>query len=88
MDHEVGPWKMVRLPWSDLLTNQFTWFMGPSLGVNQTWINRNEDAPKNQCADFILFYFDICSRKIVLKERKKEKDDQVRLSSCLRLIFP
>ena len=44
MDHEIGPWKMVFFPWSDLMV-QHPWSnflkksickaLGSSLGVNQ-----------------------------------------------------
>ena len=52
------PWSefMVRLPWSELLKNQFTRFMGPSLGVNRMWTKRNDHAPKSGCASFLNIY--------------------------------
>jgi hypothetical protein len=64
MDQEVGPWKVAffhgPISWSIfrgpiLYENQFTRLLGPSLGVNGTWIKRNDHAPKSVCA-YLFFH--------------------------------
>ena len=50
---------IVQLPWSDFLENQFTKFLGSSLGVNQMWINKNDHPPQKGCAIFL----DICPKR-------------------------
>jgi hypothetical protein len=53
MDHKDRPWKMV---FSDFSKNHlFTKSLGPSLGANQMWTMRNDDAPKNEFADVFKY---------------------------------
>jgi hypothetical protein len=63
MDDGLFMWSdlMVQLPWSDSFKNQFTNILGPSLGVNQMWTERNDHAPESECDDFL----NICSKMAV-----------------------
>ena len=64
MDHEVGPLKKIIFHsptscpafTSNFLINQFAENLGPSLGVNQIWMKRNDHAPKNACVGFFFIY--------------------------------
>ena len=76
---------MVQLPWSDLLENQFIKPLGPSLGVNQMWIKRNEHAPKNGRAEFFL---NICPKRAVFKKKSLTILLSCLLLSCLHLLYP
>ena len=71
MDHEVGPWKMVQLPWSDFLNHQVTKLSVPSLGVNLMWTENNDHTPKSECVD--LFW--CVSKKGNFEKEKKFKFD-------------
>ena len=58
MDHEAGLWNMasdsmVQLPWFGFLKNQFTKLLGPSLGVNCMWTERNDHAPNSEYAGIL-----------------------------------
>ena len=86
MDHEVGPCKMVvfhgltswsNIHWSDFLKKSITKPLGPSLGVNRMWTKRNDHATKSECVDF----FNICPKRVVLKEGRKKSSLIFRLSS-------
>jgi hypothetical protein len=48
-DHGRWPLPMVQ---SILKNNQFTKYLGPSLGVNQVWTKINDHVPENECANF------------------------------------
>ena len=70
MDHEVGPWKMAffhgPITMVRFLKNQYTKPLGPSLGVNQMWVKRNDHAPKSQCVDL----FNVCPKRAVLRKNQ------------------
>ena len=88
--HEVRPWKMacfrgptlmVQLPWSDFLTNQVTKPLGPSLGVNRMWTQRNDMHEKVNVVIFLIY----------TQKRKFCKNFKLGRSlvfSCLHLLFP
>ena len=73
-DHELGPWKMLylwsefmgQIPWSKFLKNQFTKFLGPSLGVIRMWTMKNDHAQQNEGVDL----FNICPTDAVLGKKK------------------
>ena len=56
MDHEVGPRKMVFFNGPkfmvQLLKKSVLKALGPSLGVNQMWIKKDDHASKSECANF------------------------------------
>ena len=66
--------------WFFFKKNQFAKPLGPSLGVNRMWIERNDHAPKSECADF----FNICPKRVILK---KNTSLIIPLSSLV-FIFP
>ena len=57
MDHEVGPWKDGLFQWSKFMVRLLKKLdfkaLGPSLGVNRVLIKKNDQAPKNDCVDFL-----------------------------------
>jgi hypothetical protein len=50
---DLGRW-LFPMVWF-LKVNQILKFLGPSLGVKQMWIKRNDHAPKNECVDFFWY---------------------------------
>ena len=75
-------------PWSNFFSKiKIRKPLGPSVGVNQMWTQRNDHASNSDCVDFC----NICPKKVLLKEkRKKEKTkfDHSLVFSCLHLLFP
>ena len=53
MDHERWPFSMLRF--LQKISLQLTKPLGPSLGVNRMWTKRNDNAPKNECADCLIY---------------------------------
>ena len=91
--HGRWPSSMVRHdgptygPISFLFLNQFTKPLGPSLGVNRMWTKRNDHAPKNECASFLLKYM---SKRVALKRKEKKRKENLTftiLLSFLVIIF-
>jgi hypothetical protein len=56
MDHEVVPRKRPILRGTTSMVRVtkifFSWFMGPSLGVNRMWTMKNDHAPKSGGVNF------------------------------------
>ena len=84
MDHERWPFSMLRF--LQKISLQLTKPLGPSLGVNRMWTKRNDYAPKNECADCLIY---VQKRQfwIIIILNKLIKFDLF-VFSCLHLLFP
>ena len=72
MEDGLFPWAdlMVQFPWYDILKNQFTKSLDPSLGVNQMWTKRNDHGPRGMTMHQKVNVLKYMSKRTVLKEEK------------------
>ena len=85
-----GPWSHTMedgpFPWSNF-HGPIPWeinlqtLLGPSLGVNYMWAERNNHTPKSECANF----FNICPKRVVFQKNDIKFDY---LLCCLLLSSP
>ena len=73
-------------PWSNFFPKiKIRKPLGPSVGVNQMWTQRNDHASNSDCVDFC----NICPKKVLLKEKKKKLSLTILLSSLVFIFsFP
>ena len=96
--HAKGPWRFFQgwftpwsrtmedglIPWSNLIV-QLPKPLGPSLGVNQMWIKRNDMHPK---MSMLIYFWGVYAQKgqfWIFFKQKKNKIDPSLVFSCIFL---